>query len=107
MLLDLRENSKIATAATCITSETVMYILRLHLKFFVKKIKKIIQKNIPNENIIFLTETILNSKSPFFLGCKKHCREKAFIRYFKTRDCYIEPVEKIVGCNYKTGKPDC
>ena len=53
MLLDLHENSKIATAATCIISETIMDILRLHLKFFVRKIKKPIQENMANENIDF------------------------------------------------------
>ena len=60
-----------------------------------------------NENIDFITDTILNSERPFFLACKKNCREKAFFSYFKTRNCYIEPVEKIVGCNYEIGKPDC
>ena len=44
MLLDLCEN-KIATAATCMISETIMDILRLHLKFFVKKIKKTPRKH--------------------------------------------------------------
>ena len=69
MLLDLRENSKIATPATCIISETIMDILRLHLKFFVKKIKKPIQENMANENIDFVTDTVLNSDSLFVLVC--------------------------------------
>ena len=60
-----------------------------------------------NENIDFVTDTILNSESPFVLAGKKNCREKAFSSYFKTRDCNIEPVEKMIGCSYKTGKPDC
>ena len=107
ILLDLCENSKISTAATCIISETIMDLLKLHLKFFVQKIKKFIQENMANENIDFVTDTILNLESPFVLACKKHCREKAFASYFKTRDCYVERVEKIVGCNYKTGKSDC
>ena len=67
MLLDLHENIKIATAATCIISETIMDILRLHLKCFVKKIKKPIQENMANENIDLS-----------ILACKKNCREKAF-----------------------------
>ena len=83
MLLDLRENSKIATAATCIISETIMDILRLHLKFFVKKIKKLIQENMANENTDFVTYAILNSESPFVLACRKKRREKAFSIYFK------------------------
>ena len=69
MLLDLHENSKIATPATCIISETIMDILRFHLKFFVKKIKKPIQENMANENIDFVTDTILNSESLLFLVC--------------------------------------
>ena len=61
-----------------------------------------------NENIDFVTDTILNSESPFVLVWPvKNCRAKEFASYFKTRDCYThtEPVEKIVGCNYETGKP--
>ena len=27
--------------------------------------------------------------------------------YFKTKDCYFEPVEKVFGYDYKTGKPNC
>ena len=104
MLLDLRENSKIATAATCIISETSMDILRLHLKFFVKKIKKLIQENMANENADFLTYTILNSESSFVLACKKNAERRHFPVIL--RDCFIEPVEKIVCCNYKIGKPD-
>ena len=61
----------------------------------------------PNGNIDFLTDTILNWESPFSLACKKICREKALSRYFKTKDCYIKPVEKTFGYDYKTDKPDC
>ena len=63
-----------------------------------------------NENIVmdFVTDTILNSGSSFVLEWSvKNCREKTFATYFKTRDCYIDFVEKIVGCNYKTDKLDC
>ena len=45
MLLDLRENSKITTAATCTISGKIMDILRLDLKIFLNKIKKLIQEN--------------------------------------------------------------
>ena len=78
MLLHLHENRKITTAPTCVISETIMDILRLHLKCFDKKIKKPIQENMANENIDFVTDTILNSESPFGLACKKNCRENAF-----------------------------
>ena len=84
-----------------------MDTLRFDLKIFVNKIKNFIQENMPNGNIDFVTDTILNWESPFVLACKKICREKAFSSYFKTKDCYIEHAEKIVGYDYKTGKPDC
>ena len=84
-----------------------MDTLRLGLKFFVNKIKNFIQENMPNGNSDFVTDTILNWEIPFVLVCKKICRQKALSSYFKTKDCYIEPVEKIVGYDYKTGKPDC
>ena len=61
----------------------------------------------PNVNIDFVTDTILNCEYPFVLACKKICKERAFSSYFKTKDCYIEPVEKIVGYDCKTGKQDC
>ena len=51
--------------------------------------------------------TILNWESPFVVACKKICREKVLSNYFKIGDCYTEPVEKIAGYDYKTGKPDC
>ena len=53
-----------------------------------------------NENIDFVTDTILNSESPFVLVWPvKNCRAKEFASYFKTRDCYThtEPVEKQVA----------
>ena len=71
------------------------------------KIKNFIEENIPNRNTDFVTDTILNWESPFALACKKICREKALSSYFKKKDCYIEPVEKIVSYDYKTGKPNC
>ena len=61
----------------------------------------------PNGNIDFVTHTILNSENPFVLGCKKICRNKALSSCFKTKDWNIEPLEKIVGYDYKTGKPEC
>ena len=84
-----------------------MNTLRLDLKIFVNKIKNFIQENMANGNIDFVTDTILNSESPFVLACKKICREKTLSSYFKTKDCYIEPVEKIVGYYYKTAKLKC
>ena len=54
------ENSKITTAATCIKSEKIMDTLRFDLKIFVNKIKNFIQENMPNGNIDFVTDTILN-----------------------------------------------
>ena len=65
-----------------------------------------------SENIDFVTDTNLNSETHLFWPAKKKkkkkkkCRERTFSSYFKTRVCYIEPVEKTVGCNYKTGKLD-
>ena len=88
-----------------------MDILRLDLNIFVNKIKNVTAENMLNGNIDFVTDTILNWESPFVLACKKNRREKTLSvwlsSYFKTKDCYIEPVEKIVGYDYKTGKPDC
>ena len=78
MLLDLSENSKITTAEACIISKKIMEILRLDRKIFVNKIKNSMQENMPNENIDFVTDTILNSESPFVLFCKKNCGEKVF-----------------------------
>ena len=60
ILLDLRENSKITTTATCIISGKIMDILKLDRKIFVNKIKYSIQENVPNENIDFITDDILN-----------------------------------------------
>ena len=54
MLLDLRENSKIAAAATYIISEKIMEILRLHLKFFVKRKSKNPFKKIWQMKILLL-----------------------------------------------------
>ena len=84
-----------------------MDTLRHDLKFFVNKIKKFHSRKNPNGNIYFVTDTILNWESPFVLACKKICREKALSSYFKTKNCHIESVEKIVGYDYKTDKPDC
>ena len=61
----------------------------------------------PNGNIDFVTHTILNSENLFVLGCKKICRKKALSSYFKTKDWNIEPLEKIVAYDYKTGKLEC
>ena len=60
ILLDLRENSKITTTATCIISGKIMDILKLDRKIFLNKIKYSIQENVPNENIEFITDDILN-----------------------------------------------
>ena len=88
-----------------------MDTLRLDLNIFVNKTKNVTPENMLNGNIDFVIDTILNWESPFVLACKKNRREKALSvwlsSYFKTKDCYIEPVEKIVGYDYKTGKPDC
>ena len=48
----------------------------------------------PNENIDFLTDTILNSENLFVLACKKiKERERTFpVILLKKKDCYIEPV---------------
>ena len=82
-----------------------MDTLRPDLKLIVNKIKNFIQKNMPNGNIDFVTDTVLNRESPFVLACKKICRKKTLSSYFKTKDCYTEPVGKIVGYDYKTGNP--
>ena len=108
MLLDLRENSKIATAATFIITEAIIDILKLHLNFFVKKWKNHLRKY-GKWKYRFCNWHQFKFRDPFVLACKKKkkkCREKAFSSYFKTRGCHIEPVEKTVGCNYKTSKLD-
>ena len=64
------------------------------LNYFVNKFKNFIQESMPNGNIDFVTDTILNWESLFALACKKICREKALSSYFKTKDCYNEPLGK-------------
>ena len=59
MVLNLYKNSKITTAATCIISEKIMDLTR---KVLLTKLKNPFQLNIPNENIDFVTDTILNSE---------------------------------------------
>ena len=53
-----------------------MNTLRLDLKIFVNKIKNFIQENMANGNIDFVTDTILNSESPFVLACKKFAERR-------------------------------
>ena len=59
MVLNLYKNSKITTAATCIISEKIMDLTR---KVLLTKLKNPFQLNIQNENIDFVTDTILNSE---------------------------------------------
>ena len=39
----------------------------------------------PNKSIDFVTDTNLNSESPFVLVCKRFYRGKAFSSYFKQK----------------------
>ena len=58
--LNASQDNKITTTATCIISGKIMDILKLDRKIFVNKIKYSIQENVPNENIDFITDDILN-----------------------------------------------
>ena len=110
MLLDLRENSKITTVATYIQliSEKITHILRLDLKIFVNKIKKSTQEIIPKENIDFVSDTILNSEQrAHSFWSVKNLAERRYFPVILKQKTYIEPVEKIIGYDYKSGKPDC
>ena len=58
--------------------------------------------------VLFVADSILIWESPFVLhlACKKIFREKKLSSYFKIKQSYIEPVEKIVSYDNKTGKTD-
>ena len=82
--------------------------MRLDLKIFVNKIKKSTQEIIPKENIDFVSDTILNSEQrAHSFWSVKNLAERRYFPVILKQKTYIEPVEKIIGYDYKSGKPDC
>ena len=54
----------------------------------------------------FETKEILHSENPFIQACSKFFGEKALSNHFNVQRNYIEPVEKVVGFDYESDKPD-
>ena len=107
-LLDLRENFNVTTAATCKISEFIIDILRIERNVFAKATEKSLLRNESRDSSMlnFETKEILNSESPFIQACLKFCGEKVLSNHFKLQKNYIEPVERVVGFDHESDKPD-
>ena len=70
-LLELRENFKTSTAATCFVREIIKYILdidrQIHMKRLIKFLRKDIEDAALPSDVVFSYETnaIISSQSPF------------------------------------------
>ena len=75
ILLELRQNFKTSTAATCFVSEKIKYVLhidrQIHLKLLIKSLRKDIQHAALPSDIVFSYETnvVISSQSPFSKAC--------------------------------------
>ena len=85
-----------------------MDILGIERKLLAKAIEKLFLRNesLDSNMLNFETKEILHSESPFIQACSKFCREKALLNHFKLQRNYIEPVERVVGFDHESNKPD-
>ena len=110
MLLELRENFKTSTAATCFVSEKIKYILdidrQIHTKLLIKSLN--IEDAAPPSDIVFSYETnaIILSQSPFSKARSKFTGEKSLSEYVKRCDSFVEPIELRLGFNAEMQKAD-
>ena len=74
-MLELRENFKVNTAATCFVSEKIKYILdidrQIHLKLLIKSLRKDTEDAAPPSVFSDEADAIISSQSPFSKAC--HC----------------------------------
>ena len=106
ILLELRENFKTSTAATCFVSEKIKYILdidrQIHMKLLIKSLRKDIEDAAPPSDIVFSykTNAIISSQSPFSKACSKFTGEKSLSEYVKRCDSFVEPMQKADTIQY-------
>ena len=103
MLLNLRENHNVTISATRIMSEKVLALLKLDKKIFSSMIGKPLKNKF---EIDAETLMILNSKSPFFQCCLRFCDEKTLSNFIETKSGFVEPEERLIGCDHETRKVD-
>ena len=73
-MLELRENFKTSTAATCFASEKIKYIIdtnkKIHMKILIKLLRKDVEDAAPSSDDVFSYET--NAISHLRIPVPKH-----------------------------------
>ena len=112
ILLELSENFRTSTAATCFISEKIKYILdidrQIHMKILIKSLRKDIEDAVPPSYIVFSYETnaIIAFQNPFSKACSKFSGEKSLSEYIKRCESFVEPLELSLGFNAEMQKAD-
>ena len=96
ILLELRENFKATTIATCFLSEKLSMLFERQKKSISKFVLSRLLKN-PTTSEDLETEAYLNSPSAFATAFQKFTGEKTLSEYVKRQTHYVEPVEVLIG----------